>query len=478
MIQSHIEADLIVIGSGATGLSAALTAVEGGAKVIVFEKQPALGGTSNFCEGTFAVESDMQKKQYITYSRDEAFKNFMEYSHWKANARLVRAFVNESANTIRWLLDQGVEFSEVTINMPNVPRTYHVVKGKGEALIRALVVRSKEKGVEIYASNSVKKILKQDGRIFGVIVEKDDAEISVRSKAVMIATGGYVNNREWIKKYMGFDLDVDLFPVGSVGKMGDGIRMAFEVGAAKENISGLEINRFTNFNPKNPLDFVVNQPDLWVDPRGRRFCDESITFYDSSKGNVSGRYREGYNFSVFDDSIIKRVHEKGIVKNVGIENPPGSKPVGFYEFLQVMLQSKPEEIVEGDSIEELATKMKVMPDTLRSTIEEYNLFCAKGHDDLFAKDLQYLHPLAGPKYYAVKAHTVCLGTNGGIKINEKMEAIDNKDNAIPGLYAGGLDAGGLYGDSYPIQAGSGTASAFATNSGRIAARNILKYLGK
>ena len=100
------SADAVVIGSGGTGLAAALTTAEGGAKVILFEKQRSLGGSTNFFEGTFAVESDMQRKKYITYSRDEAFKAIMEYSHWRANARIVRAFVNESAETIRWAREE------------------------------------------------------------------------------------------------------------------------------------------------------------------------------------------------------------------------------------------------------------------------------------------------------------------------------------------------------------------------------------
>ena len=86
-------------------------------------------------------------------------------------------------------------------------------------------------------------------------------------------------------------------------------------------------------------------------------------------------------------------------------------------------------------------------------------------------------PLTGPRYYAVKGRTVFLGTMGGIRINEKTEVLDKKDVVIPGLYAGGFDAGGMYGDSYPIKGSSGLASAFALASGRIAGRNILKYLG-
>src|SRR5512136_2094332 len=128
MSGSPSDADVVVIGSGATGLAAALAAAANGVRVLVFEKQRSLGGTSNFFEGTFAVESAMQRERYITYGKDEAFKGIMEYSHWRANPRLVRAIVNESGQTIAWLQKEGVEFADATINMPEAPRTYHTVR--------------------------------------------------------------------------------------------------------------------------------------------------------------------------------------------------------------------------------------------------------------------------------------------------------------------------------------------------------------
>ena len=99
----------------------------------------------------------MQRERYITYSKDEAFKNIMEYSHWIANPRLVRAIVNESGATIGWLQQQGIVFTDATINMPDSPRTYHVIKGKGEAVIKALVTKAKEKGVDIRLAAPVKE---------------------------------------------------------------------------------------------------------------------------------------------------------------------------------------------------------------------------------------------------------------------------------------------------------------------------------
>jgi fumarate reductase flavoprotein subunit len=477
-----VETDVAVIGSGAAGLAAALTAAEGGSKVIIFEKERSPGGTSNFFEGTFAVESDMQRERYITYSRDEAFKNIMEYSHWRADPRLVRAIVNESGATIGWLQQQGVVFTDATINMPDSPRTYHVIKGKGEAVVKALTTRAKEKGADIRLATPVKRIVKQGESIRGIIAEVDGEEMPFAAKAVVIASGGYLNNKEWLKKYTGFDLDVNLVAIGNVDKMGDGIRMAWESGAAEENISLLELYRAGPIGPDFAmgcqLECAVVQPDLWVNPRGERFCDESVAFYDSSVGNANARFKEGFTYSIFDDTALQRMIENGITKSVNVNTLPGTKPTDIYREINAALERGTKELFMADSIEGLAEQMGVSPATLKATVDEYNACCEKHHDDLFAKDPRYLHRLTGPKYYAVKARTVCLGTMGGIKINEKAEVIDKKGTVIPGLYAAGFDAGGMYGDSYPIKCSSGLASAFAMNSGRIAGKNALKYIGK
>ena len=482
MNQIPAQTDVVVVGSGAAGLAAALTAAEGGAKVTVFEKERSLGGTSNFFEGVFAVESDMQRERYITYSRDEAFKNIMEYSHWLANPRLVRVIVNESAATIAWLRNQGVVFSDATINMPDSPRTYHVVKGKGEAVIKALTMKAKEKGVDIRLFTPVKRVVKQGDRITGVVAEADGEETQISARAVIIASGGYANNKEWIKKYTGFDLGVNLVPIGNVDKTGDGIRMAWESGAAEEGKSLLELYRVGPIAPDfamgSQIEYAVVQPDLWVNPRGERFCDESIAFYDASVGNAAAKFKEGFTYSLFDDSVVQRMLERGIDKNVVIGIPPGSKPTDFYREMKAALERGTTEIFEADSVEGLAAKMGVSPAVLKSTIDEYNAFCEKHHDDLFAKNNKYLWPIKGPKFYAVKARTVFLGTMGGIKINEKTEVVDKKEAVIPGLYAAGFDAGGMYGDSYAIKNSSGLSSAFALNSGRIAGKNALKYIGK
>ena len=353
------EVDVVVAGSGATGLAAAVTLAAGGATVAVFEKQRFLGGTSNFFHGTFAVESEMQRERYINYSRDEAFKNIMEYSHWRANARLVRAIVDESAETIAWLQDQGVVFTGEMVNMPSVPSTYHVIKGNGQAVIMALATQAKSRGVQIFPGTPVVALAKQGGRISSVAVDDESHAVEVACRAVVIATGGYANNKEWIKKFTGHDLGVNLFPVGNTGKTGDGIRMAWEAGAAETGVGGLEVVRVAplgaEFAMGCDIEVLAMQPDLWVTARGERFCDESVALHDTHSGNVNMRFsRDGYTFSLFDESILEHVLEVGIDRGLTTDLRPGYKPHNVRKEIQAALDAGTKEVFAADSVEELA----------------------------------------------------------------------------------------------------------------------------
>jgi len=482
---NNTEIDIVVVGSGSTGMVAALTAVEGGAKVILVEKMRSMGGVSNFAEGMFAAESDMQRQQYVSYTRDEAFKTIMEYSHWRANPRLVRAFVDESASTIAWLQEQGVDFVEVTTNVPGGPLVWHILKGsereRGSFMIKTLVSRAKERGVDFWLATPAKKLVKEGNKVTGIIVEKDGEKLRINAKAIIIATGGYANNKEWIKKYTGFDLGVNLTTIGNVDKMGDGIRMAWEIGAAEEGTGVLQLLRSgpvlgAGLSFIGPLESASNQPSIRVSLDGERYCDESIIGNFAFDGNAMAREKGRPVFTIFDESLVDHWMEKGTDMGTGRIFPPGGR-LNIGEALKDALETKASDVYAADSIDELAGKIGLSQIVLKATVEEYNGFCEKGHDDLFAKDPKYLRPLRGPKFYALKSNLVFLGTLGGIKINHRMEVVDKKENPIPGLYAGGMDAGGIYGDSYDVKTCGGTL-AFGVNSGRIAGKNALKYIGK
>jgi fumarate reductase flavoprotein subunit len=476
--------DIAVIGAGASGLAAALTAAERGARVVLLEKTKHTGGSSSFAEGMFAVESEMQRPGYVNYTRDEAFKEMMDYSHWRANPRLVRVFVDESAGTIAWLQKQGVEFVEAMTNLPDGLRTLHILKGPpgamGSPMIKTLVARAEERGVEIRKAAEVKKIIREGDRITGVITEEEGKQAPVNAGAVIIASGGYANNKEWIKKYSGFDLGVNLIPVRNYDKTGDGIRMAWEVGAVEE---GMGVLQFFRIGPLGPgirmlghVECACHQPNLWVNQQGERFCDESIAFNDTFMGNAAARLQEGYSYTIFDEVAKQHMVEHGIDRNVSYKNLSGTRLVNFDRELKVALEKKNPDIFLADSIEDLARKIGIKPAVLKTTLDEYNRFCETGHDELFAKEPKYLRPLRGPGFYAIKAYTVFIGSLGGIKINHEMEVMDKDERVIPGLYAVGTDAGGMYGDSYCFQPASGTTLGFALNSGRIAGENAVRYV--
>ena len=125
------EADVIVIGGGASGITASVAAAEKGASVIVLEKGSTTGGAANMGMGIFAVESKYQKAQLVDFSKEDAFNLLMNYTHWRVDARLVRRYIEQSSKTIDWMESIGVEFLGAYKYFEKSTQTWHIVKTKG-----------------------------------------------------------------------------------------------------------------------------------------------------------------------------------------------------------------------------------------------------------------------------------------------------------------------------------------------------------
>jgi len=473
--------DAVVVGAGGSGLAAALTLAEGGARVAVFEKMRYAGGSTRFPEGMFGVETNMQRAKNIEVTKDKAFKAIMDYNHWKANAALVRSFVNKSAETIHWLEGIGVEFVEPAAFVPGGLETWHVFKGYGAAMINVLLARLTEKGVEIRYQMKVNELLREgNGPVRGIVAEDKERRPSrVEAKAVIIATGGYANDKELLKKYTGLDLRDNLFPIGNFEKYGEGIRMAWAAGAAEE---GMGVLNYSFGGPVGPgikpfgnIVAAMRQPELWINESGLRFCDESVVHNPIYCGNAMARQKGGHVFRIFDDDARRHYVEKGIDVGVGTFVPTGTRLIGFAEEVQNAVAKQNRNVLVAESVEELVEKLAVPSETFRKTLARYNSFCERAYDAEFAKNPIYLRPVKKPPFYAFKCYVDFCATHGGIKINERTEALDKQDKVIPGLYAVGNDAGGLYGDSYDMIA-AGTASGFAMVSGRMAGENVLRLI--
>lgn len=466
------ETEIVIIGGGGSGLSAAVAAREKGVEVVVLEKRHHVGGNAAIAGGLLAAESPIQKRLKIDARKDQIFKMAMDYSHWKINPDIFRAFVDKSGDTIRWLEEMGVEFEDVPHFLPNqVPRVFHLPKGHGAGLVKGLVRRGEALGIQCFYETAGKEILlKEEG--IEVLASKREEEVKVMAKAVIIATGGYAGNKELLKRYYP-DYTEELYSVG-LPHMGDGLLMALQIGAATEGLGFLQL-RGPYFRGSLEVVTVAMEPQtVWVNRMGERFADETIAFQWPEAANALNRQPEKVSYTLLDERLKKCFMEEGIIKGYS-RFSAGSKITGLEKRLQ--LESERGGVMISNSWDEIGKWIGASPNVLNSTLAEYNHFCDQGYDETFFKDRKFLFPLRHPPYYAIRCVQGFLGTIGGIKINPHMEVLNSQGEPIPGLYAAGNDTGGWETETYCLTL-SGTALGFAINSGRIAGENSAKFVLK
>ena len=482
-----LEADVIVISAGTAGLAAAVAAAEKGMEVIAFEKGSTTGGTANMGMGPFAVESRLQKLKNVPLTREEAFNIFMEATHWSVDARLVSNYINKSADTIAWLEEMGVEFIDCIAYIKGAHFTHHVVKPASGVpgprcasyMMKALTERAEELGVQIFLQTPVKKIIKEEGRITGVIAEGPTGEIRANAKAVIIATGGFGDNPEWIKEYTGFEWGRDLYSTRVPGLVGDGIKMAWEVGAGRERMQmelicniPVSIDDQGNITPDMIITNVFKHPNLMVNIQGERFINEEIMGNPSYLANAVARQKDRCAFVIVDAQIVKHYEKRGFEWLTVLS--PEEKVDNLYEVLEQECENS-EHMFAADSLEELAEKTGINLAGLKRTLDEYNEACETGRDKVFYKSPRYLRPIRKPKFFAGKYYPSAYGSLGGIKVNHRLEVLTEDYEIIPGLYAAGVDANAIYGDTYVFIL-PGNTMGFALNSGRMAGENAADYV--
>ncbi len=477
----EFTADIAIISAGTAGLAAAVAAAEGGAKVISFEKAQTTGGTGNMGMGPLGVETQQQRMKQIQLTRDDAFRAFMNYTHWRVDARLVKTYLDKSASTIEWLEKMGVEFVEPAAYFPGANFTWHLVKppvGRpgptaASAMTKIMAQTATEMGVRILLQTPATKILKEGNRIVGVEgTDKSGETVKVNAKAVIVATGGFGDNPEWLKKYSGYEWGKDLFSMRIPGLVGDGIRMAWEAGAGSEGLNVEIIYDVPNVQDPDLMG-GFKQPCLMVNLQGERFIDESIMGNTTYTGNALARQKERCGFQIMDAEIVRFYEQTGLDITSAVMGI--SKLTNFNAKVKSKIDSGFPFIFMADSIEELAAKTGIDAANLKKTVEVYNKACETGRDTVMGKNERYLRPIAKPPFYAGKHFPGAYGSLGGIKINHRTEVVTQDFDVIPGLYAAGTDACSIFGDSYVFIL-PGNTMGFALNSARIAAENALAYI--
>lgn len=456
-----IDTDVVVVGSGVAGLSAAVTAAEEGAKVILLEKMGSVGGASIACGGeVLAAGSEMQAAQGIEDTAEGLKEYWLEIGKGKINEEIVSFIADNSANTVNWLAERGVKFRNVTFSYyyptQSVYRNHATETFSGADFVLPLKEKAESLGVEIRLQTPAVSLINDNGTIKGVVAENAGRTVTINAKSTILATGGYANNKELVEQYM-----PNVKGYGTAlgeAHNGDGLIMAREVGAEiVANGGGIVA----------PMDLgatrYVDAGGIFlnVTPTGERFANENEYWFK----RAATLYHElGFSnyFAITDSKLDNENLEKAV------ENGTAFK---------------------ADTIEELASLIGADQETLKATVNRYNGFAATGKDEDFGKpaigpvgnrednlkDLQLLNSIDTAPYYAISFKTVTVtGTFGGPKTNINGEVISTTGDVIKGLYAAGEVANGeLFYEQYPCSGSSiQMSTTMGIQAGKAAAASI------
>jgi len=448
--------DIIVIGSGAAGLAAAVAAADAGASVLVVEGEKQVGGSSRLSGGHFyAAGTSVQKEAGVEDTPDAMFEHYMTINQWLVDPSIVRRYSDLSAPTLEWVKGLGVNYPVEGLycsGVGSVPRG-HPPEGDGEEVINVLEGHRSHKGVDLVLDARVTALVtNDDGRVTGVRIGDDEAT----SAAVIIATGGFGNNPEMIEKYLpqasaGGDWN---WYIGADGARGDGLTLGQSVGGVIDGHDRALILASPGFS--RDLEVALPSWLVMVNQQGRRFCDETASYI-----MIAGLLNKqgGNAHAVFDETTRA-----------------AAKRTPFFQAYWVndVLQEKAEEgrIIRADTLAELASKAGIDAEGLEGTVERYNGDVEAGEDTAFLKQAP-MSQIKTPPFYAVEIRPVMLCWTGtGLRIDADASVLSKAEKPIRGLYAAGETVGNLHGDRYVGGGGSyGPCLVF----GKLAGENAAKY---
>ena len=448
-----IETDIVIIGAGAAGFAAALTAADRGAEVLLLEKAAEPGGSSRICGGLLAFAgTDLQHRNGIADSNDLLYRDLMEVGQDASDPALVRTYVNNQLDTYQWLVAEGVQFGPRpdASSGQSVPRC-HVVDP--DALIQTLARHAKaHPRIGIAANAQAKRLLRTDGRVQAVRVFQDNEEFDVAARVGAIVTsGGFTRNAELVRTFA--PKQAKSWVSGGESNTGDGLLMAWQLGAGVRDVAyiqGTYGKHPTNHSTRHSL-LVVYKGAIAVNLQAKRFVDESLSY--KLLGTASLEQPGDCTWQIFDQPIYDAHEEEVSIFDVRHRHQKGM-------------------LVEARSLDELAKKTGLDPATLKDTVARYNANIAKGIDSEFGrKHLVHNHgallPIATAPFYAHASTAALYGTYCGLTVAPSMQVLDVFQEPIDGLWAAGEVISGLHGAAYM----TGSAFAKALIFGRVAGRS-------
>ena len=464
--------DVVVVGAGGAGMTAAITASKAGSKVVIIESQPIVGGNTvrstgglNAAKTPYQDKNEFKEAAGVEKTLATAAEKFADNetitalaatvkSQWDAyqanpqgyfdsvelmeldtmiggkgknNPELVKALAENSAAAIEWLASIGAEVKNVgAFGGASVKRIHRPVNADGKVtavgayIVPILEKNLQDRNVQFLFDTTANEIIMKDGKAVGIKgTGKDGHKVTINAKSVVIATGGFGANAEMVEKYKpelkGFAT------TNAEGAQGQGIDMATAAGAATVDMDQIQIHPTVHIEEDGNAHLITEglrgDGAILVNAEGKRFYDEV-----STRDKVSAAIIEQTDKSawlVVDQAMVdKSAVIAGYIKS------------GY--------------TVTGATYEELAKAMGVDEATFTSTMNTWNQAVEAKSDAEFGRT-SFANPLTTAPYYAIKITPAVHHTMGGIVINPKAEVLNEKGEAIPGLFAAGEVTGGVHG---------------------------------
>ena len=424
------EADIVVVGAGVSGISAALEAAQQGVSVILLESQAIAGGNGNYTDCVFTFGSPQQLEAAeaagMTVPADQIIRSEIELYDYMVDGELWADVLEHSADNTQWLLDAGCLTGETAVfyggelgKTPTALMWRDGIGTGGACAMTPMLKTLKGLGVEPTLNTRARALkVAGDGSVCGVYAEGPDGVVEYDAKAVILAGGGWGANPELCSKLGGYDMSKSAI-FSAPGCQGDTLKMAAAIGCRQDAVARGYM--FGNGVPGITTSYLMQyHPAVWVNQNGRRFANEDCgeTCHDYTGTAVRSQKDV---FIILDDAMIDDMDAA----------------------------------------------------TLEQTLATYNGYCADGHDAVFGKAEQYLRPLGdGPLYGLRVSQTICLSL-GGINTNRNWQVVDLEKNPIPDLYAVGADGQMVYLGLYNLNT-SGGHMAVNFESGRYSVKHAIE----
>ncbi|WP_036611455.1 flavocytochrome c [Oribacterium sp. P6A1] len=500
-----IDTDIVVVGMGGAGMTAAITAADAGKSVVILESQPMGGGnTVRSTGGLNAAGTEEQKSNEFTEADGvektlatakekwadnetitklaatvqqqwDAYKaspegyfdtpelmalDTMIGGHGINDPELVSTLTNGSAGAVTWLKDHGADLPSVgAAGGASVKRIHRPVDDKGKtkavgAYIVPVLTKNVEDrdGIEVYYNTTANKILMEDGKAVGVVAEGETGNtVTVNAKAVILATGGFGGNQEMVEQYRP-DLK-GFVSTNADGAKGQGITMATadDVKADVVDLDQIQIHPTVHTDPDGNAHLITEgvrgDGAILVNKEGKRFYDEVSTRDKVSAAEIE--QTDGVAYLILDQTMI----DGSAVYQGYLDAGYGAK---------------------GETYEELAKAIGIPEDAFKETMEGWAKIWADKKDEEFGRtSFSNENSLDKAPYYAILVSPGIHHTMGGLKIDTATEVINTDGNVIPGLFAAGEVTGGVHGGNRL----GGTAVTDIIVFGQIAGDSAVKYIG-